>query len=65
MYISAKMHLIVHLEGVHFTTCNLYLDNIDLKNNYKRTWALGSDPNLKLASATSEVSNICTWVLHS
>lgn len=31
IYISVKMLIIVHLEGVHFTTGNLYLDNIDLK----------------------------------
>lgn len=23
MYVSVKMHLIVHLKGIHFTVCNL------------------------------------------
>lgn len=60
MYISVKVHLIVYFLGVHFIVCNsikfILINKVDLK---KKTCPLESDPNLKSASVTNEVANIC------
>lgn len=56
MYVSVRMHLIVHLKGIRFTVCNL---QHGYKKVNKRTWALGLDPNLKPACAIYKVPDIC------